>query len=229
MRNIFATTANTDLFVNLCTSLEQRDAGIPGLGLICGPPGVGKSRTSIWYCDRVGAVFVRALATATLRSFLEDLVIELNQEPAFRTADLYRQAERALSENRRLLVVDEIDRFISHWQSIEMLRDLSDRTGCSVLMVGMESSERKLARFRHVYYRMKSHIMQFTPLSEGDTRRFVDQVSEVELADSAISEIYKISGGRVGDIVAEIYQAERIARANDFSTIEGKHLKRRAA
>lgn len=229
MRNLFATTSNVELFVDLCTSLERRDKGIPGLGLIFGDPGLGKTRTAIWYADKVGAVFIRALATATLRSFLEDLVIELGQEPMFRTSDLYRQAEGALSENPRLIIVDEIDRLASYWKAIEALRDLTDQTGIPILMVGMDTSERKLARFRHLYYRMKAHIMRFKPLSEPDVRKFVDQLCEVQLADSAISEIHKITGGRIGDIISELYKAERIARANDFKTIEAKHLMRRAA
>jgi hypothetical protein len=71
--------------------------------------------------------------------------------------------------------------------------------------------------------------MRFTPLSEADVRGFVDQVCEVQLEDSAIAEIHKITGGRIGDIIAELYKAERIARANDLKTIEGSHLRRRAA
>lgn len=229
MKNIFATTANTEAFSDLCNSLERRDRGVPGLGLVFGEPGLGKTRTGIWYADKVGAVFIRALATATLRSFLEDLVLELGQEPMFRAADLYRQAERELSTNPRLVIVDEIDRLASNWQGIEALRDLADQTGVPILMIGMDSSERKLARFRHVYYRMKAHIMRFTPLSETDLKRFAGQICEIPLDDSAIHEIHQITGGRIGDLIGELYRAERIARANEYSAIEAKHLIRRAA
>jgi hypothetical protein len=197
--------------------------------LLFGDPGLGKTRTGIWYADKVRAVFVWALATSTLRSFLEDIVIELNQEPMYRAADLYRQAERELAANPRLLIVDEVDRLASNWQSIEALRDLTDQTGVPILMIGMDSAERKLARFRHLYYRMKAHILRFTPLSERDVRRFADQLCEVPLEDSAIHEIYQLTAGRIGDIISYFYQAERIAEANDYGRIEAKHLLRRAA
>jgi len=229
MRNLFADTSNTEAFSDLCYSLEHRDQGTPGLGLVHGDPGLGKTRTGIREADKTGAVFIRALASATLRSFLEDLVIELNQEPMFRTSDLYRQAERELSMNPRLVIVDEIDRLASSWQTIEVLRDLTDQTGIPILMIGMDTSERKLARFRHIFYRMKSHILRFTPLSEPDVRRFSDQICEIPLDDSAIHEIHQVTGGRIGDIISELYKAERIARANEYATIEAKHLIRRAA
>lgn len=229
MKNIFAMTSNVELFMSLATSLENRGQGIPGLGLIFGEPGLGKTRTAIWYADRVGAVFIRALATATVRSFLEELVIELGQEPMYRASDIYRQAEKSLSENPRLLIVDEIDRLASRWQAIEALRDLTDQTGIPILMVGMDSSERKLARFRHLYYRMQAHIMRFKPLSQADVIRFAGQVCEIELADSAIQEIYQTTGGRIGNLIAEFLRAEKIAKANDFKSISGNHLRRRAA
>jgi len=229
MKPIFAMHSNIERATSLVTSLIERDKGIPGLGLIYGPPGVGKTRFAVWLADKVGGIFVRALAAATTRSFLQDFVFELNIEPAYRASDIYRQAERSLSESPRLCIIDEVDRLTARWQAVEILRDLSDRTGSPILLIGMAESERKLARFQHFFYRMKSHIMRFTPLSEADVRGFVDQVCEVQLEDSAIAEIYKVTGGRIGDIIAELYKAERIARANDLKVVEGIHLRRRAA
>jgi DNA transposition AAA+ family ATPase len=229
MKNIFAVTTNQEQATALVAALKNRNRGIPGLALIYGEPGLGKTRWAIRLADQTNAVFVRALATSTLRSFLEDLVFELGIDPQFRTSDLYRQARKALAENPRLVIVDEIDRLAGSNMAIEVLRDLADEGDTPILMIGMDSAERKLARYRHLFYRMKSHIMRFLPLTEADVRSFSDQICEVKLDDSAIAEIYKITGGRLGDVISELYKAERIAFANDFSTIEGKHLLRRAA
>ena len=70
--------------------------------------------------------------------------------------------------------------------------------------------------------------MRFKPLSEPDIRRFADQICEVPLNDSAVMQIHSDTGGRLGDIIPELYKAERIARANDYDTIDAKHLIRRA-
>jgi DNA transposition AAA+ family ATPase len=228
MKKIFAVTANTEMFTELVTSLENRDSGIPGLGLVFGEPGLGKTRTAIWYADKTGAVFIRALATATVRSFLEELVVELGQEPMYRASDIYHQAEKSLAENPRLVIVDEIDRLASQWQAIEALRDLTDQTGIPVLMIGMDSSERRLARFKHLYYRMQAHIMRFKPLSEADVGRFAGQICEVGLDESAISQIYRLTSGRIGNLISEFHLAEKIARANDLEIVEAKHLRRAA-
>jgi Cdc6-like AAA superfamily ATPase len=237
MKNIFAMTSNAELFFSLATALERREKRVPGLGLVFGEPGLGKTRTASYYVDRLARtvdrdqkpIFIRALANDTPRSFLETMVAELGQEPLFRTTDLYRQAENAFRETPRLLIVDEIDRLASNWKAIETLRDLTDQTGIPILMIGMGESERKLARFRHLYYRMKAHILRFAPLGEADIRRFVDQVAEVSLDDSAVGVICEKSGGRIGEIIPEIVKAEKIGKANDLKTIKGNHLLRSAA
>jgi len=229
MKTNFVVTRNVEEGFSMVMSLKDRNKGIPGLALAFGDPGLGKTRWGIYLADKLGAIFVRALAASTLRSFLEDLVFELGLEPMFRSADLYRQARKALSEDPRLVIIDEIDRLIVNWQAIEMLRDLSDETDVPILLIGMDTAERKLSRFRHLYYRMKSHVVRFTPLSESDVRQFVDKISEINLDDSAISQIHKTTGGRIGDIISELHRVERIALANNYKTIQAKHLTRRAA
>jgi DNA transposition AAA+ family ATPase len=229
MKNIFVVTNNVECASGMITRLRERDKGVPGLALIYGDPGLGKTRFALWLADRMGAVFVRALATSTVRSFLEDLVYELGLDPMFRAADLYRQARKALIENPRLVIIDEVDRLAANWQALETLRDLADETGTAMVLIGMDASERKLSRFRHFFYRLKSHIYQFTPLSEADLKRFAEQICDVAFDDSAISDIHKMTAGRIGDVIGQLYKAERIAQANNFKTIEGKHLRRAAA
>ena len=41
MKNVFAMTGNVELFVSLARSLEQRDRGVDGMGLVFGEPGLG--------------------------------------------------------------------------------------------------------------------------------------------------------------------------------------------
>lgn len=229
MKNVFAMTANVEMFRALAEALETRNRGMPGLGLVFGEPGLGKTRTAIWHADKTNAVFVRALATATVRSFLATLVVELGQDPMYRTSDIYAQAEASLREHPRLVLVDEVDRLASHWRAIEALRDLTDQTGAPIIMIGMADSERKLARYRHLYYRLKAHILHFKPLGEADVGRFAKQVCEVKLDPSAIEAIYERTGGRIGDIMTELYRAEKTAQANDLDCVKGCHVTRQAA
>lgn len=228
MKNIFAMTGNVELFLALADSLEKRDRGVDGMGLVFGEPGLGKTKTAIWYADKVNAVYYRAKEHTTLRSLLEGIVVELGQAPMFRTSDLYSQAKTALCEYSRPVIVDEIDYLAGQGKGLQTLRDLADETGVPVIMIGMSDAERKVKRFHHLYDRLQAHIMRFKPLYEDDVKRFVDQVCDVSLDDSAISQVYELSGGKLRKIIAELYRLERLAAANDLSTISGSHFKRAA-
>ena len=228
MKNVFAMTGNVELFTALANSLEKRDKGVDGMGLVFGEPGLGKTRTAIWYADKVNAVYYRAKEHTTLRSLLEGLVVELGQAPMYRTSDLYVQAKTSLCEYPRTIIVDEIDYLAGQGKGLQTLRDLADETGSPVIMIGMMDAERKVKRFAHLYDRLQAHIMRFKPLSESDVIRFAKQICEVELDPSAISEVYRVTGGKLRKIIVELYRIERIARANDLQSISGKHLKRAA-
>lgn len=236
MNNEFQMTSNVELFITLVSSLENRKF-MPGMGLVCGDPGLGKSRTANWYCDQMAVklgnerkpIFVRALTNDTPRTFLQRLVTELGQAPAYITADVYQQAEDILRELPRLLVVDEIEKLMSYWRGIETLRDLTDQTGIPILMIGEEESVRKLARFPRIHYRMKAHIMRFKPLNEIEVGQFAAKICEVELDESAINYAFEISGGKIGDILPELYRAEKIAKANNLKAVKKSHLLRKAA
>ena len=230
MKRVFAMTANVELFQALAGSLEKRDRGVDGMGLVFGDPGLGKTRTAIWYADKVGgAVYYRAKEHTTLRSLLEGLVIELGQAPMYRTSDLYLQAKESLIENPRLVIVDEIDYVTSKGGGIQTLRDLADETGAAILFIGMMDAERSVARFKHLYDRLESHILRFKPLSEVEVNRFAKQLCDVALDDSAIAAICRRSGGKLRKIIAALYMAEKIARVNDLKEIKGSHLERKAA
>jgi len=228
MKNVFAMTDNSELFVVLAESLMKRDRGVDGMGLVFGEPGLGKSRTAIWYADKANAVYFRAKEHTTMRSLLEGLVVELGQAPVYRTSELYAQALASLRENPRLVIVDEIDYLATKGKGLQTLRDLADETSAPVLMIGMMDAERKVARFRHLYDRLQAHILRFKPLEAEDAKRFCEQLCDVKLDDAAITEISRRTNGRLRKIIAEIYRAEKIAKANDLKKIEFKHIKRAA-
>ncbi len=60
MKNVFVQTRNVKVFVNMATSLVNRDANVPGIGLAWGTRGFGKTRTAIWHAAKNGAIYIRA-------------------------------------------------------------------------------------------------------------------------------------------------------------------------
>ena len=218
MKKIFARTQNVKNFINLMNNLQNRAEGVPGMALVYGEPGLGKTKTVLWWAAQNNAVFIRSTNLMSGRWLLEELVEELGEIPFFRSVDLFKQCTRILVEEPRIIIVDEIDYLATDARAIETLRDIHDKTGVPILLVGMGMANKKLMRYRHLYDRI-SEVLKFVPFALEDVKAIVEQLSEVEMTDCAVRFIYNRSN-RFRQIVRLISKAESIAEANGISVID---------
>lgn len=222
MRKIFARTANVKQFVTAIERLQNRPSELPGMALIFGEPGLGKTRTCLWWCAQQGDVFIRTKKLMTGRWLLEEIVAELGEAPGNQTSTLFRQAVDQLLENPRTLFIDEADYLTHDARVIETLRDIHDTTGTPVVFIGMDHADKKLARFKHLYDRF-SAIVKFEPLSMADVRTIADEMCEVKLSDDAVAHVHK-QANRFRRVAVQLYKCESLARANSLKEITAAHL-----
>lgn len=222
MKKVFARTSNVDNFINSITRLQNREDGIPGMALVYGEPGLGKTKTTLWWCAQNDGVFIRTKKLMSGRWLLEEIVAELGEAPMRRTSDLFRQAVDQLLERPRAIFVDEAD-FLAHdARVIETLRDLHDTTSTPFVLIGMDQADKKLMRFKHLYDRF-SEIVRFHPLTEGDVASVAEQMCEVRLSKDAINFIHT-QANRFRKVVVWLYKAEAIAKANGLKEVSAVHF-----
>ena len=89
-----------------------------------------------------------------------------------------------------MLIVDEIDYLINNTRAIETIRDLHDRTGIPVILVGMGAVDKKLSRYRHFFDRIVE-IYKFTPFDIEDVREIVTTLSEINFDEDAIEWVHQ--------------------------------------
>jgi len=222
MKKVFAKTSYVNLFVAAMTRLVNRQPEIAGMSLLYGDPGLGKSRTALWWVAQSNGVFIRTKKLMSGRWLLEEIVSELGESPMRRISDLFRQCVDMLLENPRTLFIDEVDYLAHDARVIETLRDIHDTTGTPFVFIGMGQADKKLMRFKHLYDRF-SEVIKFGDLTEPDVRAIVDQMCEVKMADDAIKYLHDTSN-RFRKIVVAMYRAESIARANSLKEVTMAHL-----
>jgi DNA transposition AAA+ family ATPase len=222
MRKVFARTSNVNNFVSAMTRLVKREEGIPGMALVFGEPGLGKTKTCIWWCCQNDGVFIRTKKLMSGRWLLEELVAELGEAPMRRTSDLFRQAVDQLLERPRVIFVDEADYLAHDVRVIETLRDIHDTTGTPIVLVGMDQADKKLMRYKHLYDRF-SEVVRFVHLSEADVRAIAEQMCEVAISKDAISYIHS-QANRFRRVLVWLYRCEAIAKANSLKEVTLSHL-----
>ncbi len=222
MNNKFVKTKNVKAFISLVTKLQNSPNNVPKMGLVYGEPGLGKTNAIIWCAVKQEAIIITAKNGMSARWFLSDLVTELGETPKWQLSELFNQAIPKLLEKPRMLIVDEVDYLATSSRAIETIRDIHDKTGIPILLVGMGAVDKKLSRYKHLFDRIVD-IYKFLPFDIEDVREIITSLSEVEIAEDVIAIIHQKSN-RFRQIVKTIIKIENFAKTNDYTKITKQEL-----
>ena len=218
MKNVFVKTNNVKRFITMMNNLQNRAEGVPGMALVYGEPGLGKTQTINWWAFKNDAILVRCNQMMTARWLLKEILDYMSEIKPYTISESFNEVIRNLILNPRVLIVDEIDYLTMESKAVEILRDIHDRTNVPVVLVGMTSANSRLKKFSHLYDRL-SEIIKFEKFSKTDIKTIVKELSEIEMTDCAVKYIYS-NLNRFRQIVKIINKSEIIAKANGLNSID---------
>lgn len=229
MRKTFVRTGNYERFAAGVAAVENRGAAEAGMMLVHGHPGYGKSETLTHWAVETGAVFLRANVDWTPRYFLVELAKALAVDPRGTSEQLFNRMLAVIATQQLPLVVDEAEATLKdHAAVLEKIRDFSDRTETMVVLVGMDTIQRSIARHPQISSRI-AQVVEFTAASLEDVALTCQQLAEVKIAPDLVAEIHRQSGGRMREVMNAIACVERVGRMNglaqvDVAAVEGMSI-----
>jgi DNA transposition AAA+ family ATPase len=224
------------------------------IGLCYGPPGVGKTLSARHYAqwdlfethlpllwmEKAPPPELIALRTAFYTPSVNNTPGRIEKEVAQLRHHVLVLTEAALQlqqgndewmlphppPNRvELLIVDEADRLKT--VSLEQLRDIYDRNGMGLVLIGMPGLEKRLSRYPQLYSRV-GFVHEFRPLSSEETHVVLqrqwtqwgltlhaDSMAEME----AIAAILRITNGNFRLLHRLLAQIERLVQINALRMI----------
>jgi DNA transposition AAA+ family ATPase len=225
MKDVFVLIKNVKRFQSAVDRIHHAKLkGVERMALIFGPPGLGKSETALQYAASNGALYMRMKKLMSARWFLRELVDCLGRSPQWRTEELFNQVVDVLKDNRRTLILDEVDYFTSDSKVTETLRDIHDVTGTPMLFIGMQQADKRLMRYPHLYDRFVE-VVKFEPLDREDVELMTKELSDVAFDEGAIDKVLAQSEGKIRRIMALLHRAEYIASRNKLKSISAKDLR----
>jgi len=192
-------------------ALNQRAYGMPGMGLVYGPTGAGKTTAITWYINQCHGVYIRAWAVWSPSAMLEAICTELSLPKARSLSAMASNIVAKLEETGRPLFIDEADYVIEQKRLIETLRDLHDMSTVPVILIGMDGIHRKIQQRKQVSGRLAQWV-HFEPCDMDDARKLADGLSEVIVADDLLDALHKKTHGLARNICVGLFQIEALGK-----------------
>src|SRR5262249_33589686 len=240
-----------------CTEFAEAVRTHRYIGLCSGAAGVGKTvsarRYAHWHLagPLIETWPARDPASATINAALARSRTVFHTPPVLGTlrdlratlSDHIMRVEVCIDEHRQrdvqgcrvvpcqhlveLLIFDEAERL--SMTALEYIRDLFDRTGVGVILIGMPGMEKRLSRYPQLYSRV-GFAHHYRPL-QGDELAFVLTrhwrklgltLDDADFTDTqAVASIARITGGNFRLLHRLFVQIERILTINGLSVITG--------
>ncbi len=222
MKKAFVKTKNVKKFVALMSELQELPPNIPKIALVFGDYGLGKSETIKWWTFKNECIYIRANQGMTTRWLLSEIADELNIQSYWHINETFKEIESALLNNRQTIIIDEIDYLIER-KVIETLRDLHDRTGCPMVLVGMNLVNKKLARYPHLMDRIYK-TYKFESYDKEDIKQILSELSDINITDDGL-EYLATRANQFRQVVKLVNKIEKLARTNQILELNEDNLK----
>jgi len=182
----------------LVERLRGRTFNMPGLGVFHGRSGYGKTFAAIFIQNMTNAVRVEMGVSWTRKNLLKNILIECGLSEREMPTTIADLAERAIielgCEPDRPLIIDEADIAVDKGM-IELVRELHDKSGAPILLVGEELLPEKIAQSERVDGRVLDWV-QAQPCDRGDTAALADHYcAGIAIADDLLNELQKRTRG----------------------------------
>ena len=226
------------------------------IGVCYGPAGVGKTlsarRYAGWHIaekmlvawgprepweararaalNRARSVFHTPTVGGTLKELREELPrliarVDVNIQDHLRTPGEVLYISGSYPKLVELIIIDEAERLST--VALEWVRDLFDRRGVGLILIGMPGIEKRLSRYPQLYSRV-GFAHQYRPLGDEElafvlTRRWRELGLDLDRADftdaHAVATVVRITGGNFRLLQRLFVQIERILKINGLSAI----------
>jgi DNA transposition AAA+ family ATPase len=214
MRTKFVKTQNVLRMLGSLGELEKRSAVVPGLALIHGHQGFGKTMATHWYAVQHNCVYLRAQGAWTVNWLLMDLAASLGLAPEGVSRQNFRSIKHELYARPRLVLLDEADYVIRRRELLDTVRDMHDTSGAPVCLVGMAGAREAVARKSPQFWSRVSQEVEFGPLTLEDVAVIAAELAGITLTPEHSREIRRRTEGNFRKTVVVLAKIETICKTN---------------
>lgn len=216
---------NLSLVAIAMERLTNRPDGLPGLGVLYGPSGYGKTTATVAVANSTQAYYVQLRSAWSKKTLLEKICFEMGIASAKTTAANLDLICEQLAASQRPLILDEADYLVTHAGMVELVRDIYEGSQAPIMLVGEEQLPNKLKKFERFHGRVLNWLPA-QPVSIVDAKLLADAYAQdVELGDDLLNHIVAIAHGSVRRVVVNLVNLAEAAAINGLEKLDMNSLK----
>jgi chromosomal replication initiation ATPase DnaA len=220
--NTIAPLTNVSLCMSALERVMNRSRHLPGMVVLYGPAGFGKTKAATYAANKHRAYHIRCCQLSTRKSILESILKEMGITPEKTMAGQLEQITEQLTTSQRPLIVDEIDHLVEKGAVVEIIRDIHDLSACSaILLIGEERVPGKLKKWERFHRRILDWVpAQPADMHDADQLRRLYVAPQVEIADDLLQDVHALAKGSVGRICVNLDRIQDEALSNGWTVVD---------
>jgi DNA transposition AAA+ family ATPase len=192
-----APLTNVAATVNALRAATQRSIGLPGLVVLHGPSGWGKSTAAAYAAVQLRGYYVQCQTLWSRTDFILAVAREMGLETKGRMAIVAERISEQLTMSGRPLLIDEAHVLVERATGAGALKDIHDATGGSILLIGEEMLPQRMTRYERLHGRVLEWVSA-QPCSLHDTQALARIYAPgLELAPDMAAKLAKSAKGSV--------------------------------
>lgn len=196
----WAPLKNLTLAANAVGRALKRERNLPGMVVMYGPSGWGKSMAASFCANKYDGFYVEARSYMTKKTFVESILKEMGVRAGRTIAEMMEQAAEQLDLSQRPLIIDEMDHLVNR-NMIEIVRDLHEMSRATMLLIGEERFPQKLKARSERFHNRVLVWQPAQPLTLDDARSLAEYYCVgVEISDDLLERARVLS-----DNVARVF------------------------
>lgn len=215
-----APLTNVALVLAALERAKTRARGLPGILVLHGPSGWGKSTAAAYAATRTRAYYVAMQSVWTRRSFLLACAREMGLAPRNTLPEIAEQISEQLALSERPLIIDEADVLAERDGGAGVIKDLYESTLGTLLLIGEERLPQRLQRWERLHGRVLEWIgAEAVTLADARalTRIYAPGIS---VADDLLATLVKRSKGSVRRVAVNLDGIRHEARKQGWGSVD---------
>lgn len=143
--------------------ITDRRMHLPGMAVLYGFSGFGKSTAAAFVANRLRAYYIECKSVWTKKALLENILKTMGIAPAATVTAMLDQVCEQLARSGRPLIIDEMDHIVEK-AAVEIVRDIYEGSKAPILLIGEERLPTKLSKWE----RFHGRIMEWTAAPAAD-------------------------------------------------------------